>query len=217
VAADPGLSPSGFRCARFPLRAAALVGLLLAAAPAWAHGKSNLGDFYSGLSQPVFHPVSLLLLLTVGLWAAQMPEGKRLEAPLAFAVGALAGAFVGLAGLAGGLVPWTQGIVQGGALLLGVLVAARWRLPLPVAVLAAGFLGLAQGHFGTFADRSYVARPLLYALGQGLAPVLVASWFVALADRLQAVWLQIAIRVVGSWIATIALLASVLALTRRGA
>gem|GEM_PF-348941 len=204
LASGAALSHAALRSGTRPVRVASAAALLLAASPAWAHGTSNLGDFYSGLAQPVFHLVSLLLLLTLGLSAAQMPEGQRLEMPLAFSVGTLAGAFAGLAGVA---VPGTEGVVQGGTLCLGILVAARWRLPLPAALLAGGLLGLAQGHFGTFGDRETVGRPLLYALGQGLAPVLLASWFVALADRFQAAWLQIAIRVAGSWIATIALLA----------
>jgi hypothetical protein len=42
----------------------------------------------------------------------------------------------------------------------------------------------------------------------------VASWFVALAGRFRAPWVQIGFRVAGSRIATIALLVSALAWTR---
>ena len=182
------------------------------ASPGWAHGSANLGDFYSGLSQPIFHLESLLLLLAVGLWVGQTRADSQLAAPLAFAGASLIGGVIALLDVPFPAALW---IVRCGALGVGLLVALRWNPPFAGMLGLAIILGGGQGHFAAYLDRTEVGRPLLFALGLGLAPVLVTSWFVALADRFRAVWIQVAFRVVGSWIATIALLVLVLALTQR--
>jgi hypothetical protein len=55
---------------------------------------------------------------------------------------------------------------------------------------------------------------VLYALGLALAPLVTSGWLILLAERARAFWIQVGVRVVGSWIATIALLVTALALTR---
>lgn len=210
MAAAPGLNrgPRRLRIARaLPVLAA---GSLLAG-PAHAHGAANLGDFYAGLAQPLYHPESLLLIVAFGLWIGQAPGDRKLPMLLAFAGAVLAGAALAFAGVA---VPGMAWSVRGGALLVGGLVALRCVPPLAPVALLALLLGAGQGHVGSFADRQEVARPILYALGLGLAPLLVASWFILLAERYEARWLQVGFRVAGSWIATIALLVATLSLAK---
>ena len=60
------------RAAQLGRRAAlAALAQLAFAAPAHAHGNANLGDFYQGLLQPVFHLEFLLAALVLALWSAQ--------------------------------------------------------------------------------------------------------------------------------------------------
>jgi urease accessory protein len=194
------------RSAPAPLLALAL---LLAPAPVWAHGTVPIGDFYGGILEPVYHLESLLLLLAVALAATQLQGLDRGRFPLAFAAGSLAGA---LAGLGAVPLPGAAWAVRGGTLALGLAVAAR-RVPPGVAglVVAVG-LGAAQGHFGSFGDRAALSRPTLYALGLSLAPLLASGSALALADRFRAFWLEVAVRIAGSWIATVAILVAALEL-----
>jgi hydrogenase/urease accessory protein HupE len=192
--------------------AAAFAAIALAAGPAHAHGATDVGDFYAGLLQPVYHLESLLLLLALGLAAGQAPAERRHAVPLAFAGATLVGA---AAALAGGALPQADWLVRGGSAALGLLVAARWIPDPRVALILALALGVGQGQHAALADRADLARPWLYALGLALGPLVVGGWLIALADRARAFWLQVGWRVAGSWIATIALLVAALELAGR--
>ena len=187
---------------------AALLGSLLAVVgggPAHAH-TLPIGDFYAGLLQPALHLPSLLLVLGVALGATQLEGGARGGLPLAFAAGCLAG---GVAALAAGPLPAAGWIVRGGTLALGLAIALR-RVPTGVAgLLLAAALGVAQGA-DALAGEEGLARPLLYALGAAFAPIPLAGAALALVERAHAFWLEVGVRIVGSWIATIALLAGAL-------
>jgi len=187
--------------------ASAVAGLLLLPSPASAHGSAKLGDFYAGLAQPVYHPESLLLVLALALFVARDPERPAIPSLFAFVAATLAGAGVGLAAVP---LPGVDQAVRLGALAVGLVVVTAWRAPRIAAAAVAAVLGAAHGHLAAFADRALVDRPVLFVLGLGLAPLLVASWIFVLCDRVRAPWLQIGLRVLGSWIATIALLVAAL-------
>ena len=191
--------------------AAAFAAVGLAASPAWAHGSASLGDFYSGLSQPVYHLESLLLLLAFGLCVGQHTERPQLAALVTFVGATLAGSAAGLLDVT---IPGALWSVRLGTIALGLLTAASWFPPLWLAIVLGGVLGVAQGNFGSAGDSALIARPVVFSLGLGVGPILVTSWFVALADRFRARWLEIGFRVVGSWLATIAMLIASLAAAR---
>jgi hydrogenase/urease accessory protein HupE len=205
---------AGLKRARRTLAAPAAVffAVALAAGPARAHGATNVGDFYAGLMQPVYHLESLLLLLALGLFGGQAPAERRHAAPLAFAAATLVGAAVALLG---GALPQAAWLVRGGSAALGLLVAARWIPGLRLSLLLAIALGVGQGQYAALGDRADLARPWLYALGLALGPLVVSGWLIALAERARAFWMQVGWRVVGSWIATIALLVMALELAGR--
>jgi urease accessory protein len=195
--------------------ACAATALTLAAPQAArAHGSAALGEFWGGVLQPAFHPESLLLLLGVGLWVAQLREPTRWRLAIPFVVAAVGGGALGLAGAA---LPGFAWIVRGGALAAGLFVAAQRALPAAFLVGLAVLLGLGQGYAATFADRADLARPLLYLAGVGLAPLVVCGQLVMVADRFRAFWVGVAFRIAGSWIATIALLVASLELARPSA
>jgi hydrogenase/urease accessory protein HupE len=179
----------------------------LAPAPARAHGSLAIGDFYGGLLQPVYHLESLLLLLALALFTGQLAPPQQGRVPAAFALAAFAGALLGVAGLPAPPAAWA---VPAGALALGLAVAAHRAPPRALALALAALLGLAQGYAGSYPDRSELARPLLYALGMGVAPLLVSGAAIAIAERFRFFWMEVAFRVAGSWIATVALLVSAL-------
>ena len=175
----------------------------------FAHGSMAMGELYAGLLQPVLHFGSLLPILALALWAAQQGAPLLWQLPVAFAAAALAAACSALLGFA---LPGAA-LVQSAAMLgFGGLVAARVRLPAVPALALAALAGLAQGSVGTFGEPAAAARPLLYVLGFALGLGLLLFHVENLAVRAQAFWMQVGIRVVGSWIAAVGVLISVLAL-----
>jgi urease accessory protein len=131
------------------------------------------------------------------------------QVPVAFAAAALA---AGCAALAGAAVPGAAALQTGAMLGFGALVAARVRLPAPLALVLAGVAGLAQGSVGVFGEPAAAARPVLYLLGFGLGLGLLLFHVENLAVRARAFWMQVGIRVVGSWIAAVGVLIGVLSL-----
>jgi urease accessory protein len=175
----------------------------------FAHGSMAMGELYSGMLQPVLHFESLLPILALALWAVQLGEPLLWQLPLAFAGAALVAAVVGLLGVAAPFAPHVQSAAMLG---FGGLVAARLRVPAPLALGVAVLAGLAQGHVGVFGEPAAASRPVLYVTGFAIGLGLLLFHVENLAVRARAFWLQIGMRVVGSWIAAVGVLISVLAL-----
>lgn len=188
----------------------AVAAVFLAPAPVCAHGSLAVGDFYTGLLQPVFHFDFLLPAVALALWSAQLGEREVWRLPLAF----LASAFLGSVGAVLGLTltgtAWAPHVAM---LVLGVLVAARLRLPLPAMLAVGAAAGLAHGYLAVFSERATLERPVLYLLGVCSSAGLICFHLESLVLRFPAFWMQIAVRVLGSWIAAIGLLVAVLEAT----
>ncbi|MDH6591180.1 urease accessory protein [Variovorax sp. TBS-050B] len=132
--------------------AAALLALLLplaAAAHTGADGGTHHG-FAAGFMHPLTGTDHLAAMVAVGLWsalAARRAWPDLLWAPLAFAGMLLAGALMGLTGVQ---LPAVEPMIAASLLVLGLLVAARIRLPAAAAMALVGvfavFHGLAHGH-----------------------------------------------------------------------
>jgi urease accessory protein len=127
-----------------------LTALLAAVVPAAAQahpGHDVAQDLFAGLLHPLAGIDHLVAAVVVGAWAAQRGARSRTVLPLAFIVALFAGV------LASSTVPLQAGAVEqlvaASLLVLGVLLACAWRLPLACSVaLAAGFAfchGLAHG------------------------------------------------------------------------
>jgi hydrogenase/urease accessory protein HupE len=193
------------------------VAALVACVCAWpdaaiAHGTLQAGEFYTGLSQPLFHPEALLSLCAVLLWTSQQGEPAQHRLAFAFCAALLAGCAAAWIGWSPPGAVWVQ---RTGALGLGLLVAARLPLPGPLAYAIVATVGLAQGLEAIRPDLGTLQRPWLYALGLAGAALVLWGWLVVFTERFRAFWAQVAVRVVGSWIATVTLLVSALALARR--
>lgn len=175
--------------------------------PALAHGSVALGDFYTGMFHPVLHFEALLPLLALALWSGQLGDRRAWHLPLAFLAAALLGAAVGLAGIA--LWPGRAWLPLP-MLVLGLLVAARVRLPTGLAIGLAVLFGIQQGHANAYSPEQPMDRPLLFLAGFGTGIGLVLFHIVTRVARHRAFWLQTAVRVAGSWIAATGLLVGVL-------
>lgn len=135
------------------LRIPRLATVLLAALPlaAAAHTGADAGahhGFTAGLMHPLTGLDHLAAMLAVGVWSALTARSTRelAGAPLAFAAMLLAGAVAGLAGVT---LPAVEPMIAASLLVIGLLVAARLRLPGPAAAALVGafavFHGIAHG------------------------------------------------------------------------
>lgn len=148
--------------------------------PALAHAHAGVNEasgWMHGLAHPFGGLDHLCAMIAVGLWAAQMGGRAIWLAPLTFAsVMALGGAL----GMAAVPVPFTEvGIVMS-LLVLGVLVAAAVRLPLPASAAIVGVFAVFHG-YAHGAEMPQGAPGLGYVLGFMLATASLNGAGVALA------------------------------------
>ena len=199
--------------ARAFVRAATLLATsLLLASPAGAHGNANLGDLYQGMLQPLFHPEFLLAALAIALWSTQQEGRTAVAICTGFMGGVLVGSAGALLGLGGGEMPWIPCLIM---LVVGPLVAASVRVPAAAGATLGVVAGLAQGHAGTAAEVAQIGRPALWTLGLGIGAGLLGTYANAAVQRVPAFWMQVAVRVLGSWITAIGLLVGVTAVRAR--
>jgi urease accessory protein len=190
---------------------ATALALVLLAAPAEAHGNFNGGDFYAGLLQPIYHPESLLAALALVLWSTQQAPRAGFLVCAAFAAAVGLGSATALLGVR---IPGAEWGTRAAMLVFGPMAAARLRLPALLGAALAALAGLASGAAATAPEAAQITRPVLWTLGLGGGVALLGVYAHQAVWRFQAFWMQIAVRIVGSWITAIGLLVSVLAATR---
>ena len=172
------------------------------AATVHAHSlNKRFGDFYGGLLHPLTALEHLLPILALGLLAGQQGAKCARWVLLVFPAGLLGGVILG-----GHLEPnpTVEWINRLSLVALGGLVAAAVRLPLPVTVSLALLLGLTHGYEN--ADVSAPVARHLFVPGVLVSGIAVVAVFAAIAASRETNWQQIAVRVVGSWIAAIGIL-----------
>jgi len=120
-----------------------------AAVPAFAHlNPDEHGSFVAGFSHPLFGMDHILVMIAVGLWAAQIAgEEKNNKAlwivPSAF-VGTMAAGF--LLALSGVALPFVEPAILASVIALGLLVAMAVHLPIAASAAIVGVFALFHGH-----------------------------------------------------------------------
>ncbi|WP_037076425.1 HupE/UreJ family protein [Neorhizobium vignae] len=132
------------------LKRLSLTAAVLAAAtvPAFAHlNPAEHGSFLAGFSHPLFGADHILVMVAVGLWAAQIGTANNRNAlwivPLAF-VGTMAAGF--LLALGGVSLPFVEPAILASVIGLGLLVATAVKLPVSAAAAVVGVFALFHGH-----------------------------------------------------------------------
>lgn len=170
-----------------------------------AHTASKAaGDFYAGVLHPLTALEHVLSFAALGILAGQKGS-KAQSAVMLFALATMLGAvsarwipalpYVGLTNILS-------------AVVLGMLIAIAWRLPLLLVYGLAVLFGLTHG-FANGAALGPEMKAYLFVPGLGLAALVVAAYGMIVTDYLlqrRVGWLQIAVRVAGSWIAAIGVL-----------
>ena len=146
--------------------------LLVCTQIASAHpGHGSTTGFAAGVSHPFTGIDHILAMIAVGICAAQMGGRALWLLPVTFMAFMMGGGFLGIHG---GSAPAIEQGIAASVLVLGLLVAAGSRLPLPVTAafvaLFAVFHGYAHG-----AEMGTGLTPAVYALGFLLATALLLA------------------------------------------
>jgi hypothetical protein len=171
--------------------------------PAGAHlVSSGLGPFYDGGLHLLLSPEDLLAVLAVSLAA-----GRGGKAAARSGVIALPGAWgaAGLAGLALGVVPELTWLNLGLLTLTAGIVAAGMRPRTWAMAALAICVGIAFG-LDNGAAIAAVGGGAVAVAGITMAVAILTLLVSAAAVALRHGWMQIALRVVGSWIAAVGML-----------
>lgn len=146
--------------------------LLALALPSFAHAHAGAGEasgWMHGLSHPFSGLDHVCAMIAVGLWAAQMGGRALWRVPLAFVSVMILGGLLGMAAIP---VPFIEAGIGMSLLVLGVLIAAAVRLPLPVSIAIVGVFALFHG-YAHGAEMPQSISGLGYAAGFMLATALL--------------------------------------------
>ena len=201
------MNPACMRSSASRARAVFAVLLLSFAGTAHAHSTvKGVGDLYAGLLHVLTALEHILPFIALSLLAGQRGMKAHAEAVLlVFPVALMIGAALAM------WIPPLPGLAFfniASAILLGGLVAAA--LPLPRILFYGLFVifGISHG-FANGEAISQSTKAYLFILGVGLAGLGVLAYGTLMVDFLlkrKVGWIQIAVRVAGSWIAAIAVL-----------
>ncbi|RDL50711.1 hypothetical protein BLJAPNOD_01834 [Ensifer sp. M14] len=158
----------------------AATALMTSAAPAFAHlNPQEHGSFAAGFSHPLFGLDHILVMVAVGLWAAQIGGRALWVVPTAFVAMMAAGFALATAGID---LPFVEPAILASVVALGLLVAMAVRLDAPVSAAVVGLFALFHGHahggeLGSagalpFAIGFLIATAALHAAGIGLGVAL---------------------------------------------
>jgi urease accessory protein len=166
-------------------------------APALLHAHPGGGHVH-GLEHGFAHPIGgwdhLLAMVAVGLWARQLGGRAVWAVPATFVGIMVGGGILGMSGVEFGFVE--QGIV-GSVLILGLLIAAAWRLPLGASVPLVALFAFCHGHaHGT--EMPGDASGLAYAAGFVAATALLHACGIGLGMLLHRLSQPVLIRVAGA-------------------
>jgi urease accessory protein len=174
----------------------------LAPLPAFAHPMQGVGDFYAGMLHPVMTIETVLPLVAFSLLAGQQQRETAIYLLAAFPATLIVGAF--LASLLDA--PSSLGIVE---LILtaafGILVAFARRLPSWLLVALGAVLGISAG-WANAGELVGQASRFRFIAGFAVVGLLLLVYGNGLVRNLKWEWTQIAVRVVGSWIAAVSIL-----------
>lgn len=170
----------------------ALAALAATAAPAFAHlNPEEHGSFMAGFSHPLFGVDHILVMVAVGLWAAQIGGRALWGVPAAFVATMAAGFALAVSGVG---LPFVEPAILASVVALGLLVAMAVKLDATVSAAIVAVFALFHGHahggeLGTagalqFGIGFVVATALLHAAGIGLGLGIARASGGALAARL---------------------------------
>lgn len=121
------------------------IGLTVAStAPAFAHlNPEEHGSFMAGFSHPLFGMDHILVMIAVGLWAAQIGGRAFWAVPAAFVTMMAIGFGLAVAGVS---LPFVEPVILASVVALGLLVAMAVRLDPAISAAIVAVFALFHGH-----------------------------------------------------------------------
>lgn len=146
------------------------IGLTVAsAAPAFAHlDPLEHGSFMAGFSHPLFGLDHILVMVAVGLWAAQMGGRALWGVPTAFVTVMAIGFGLAVAGVP---LPFVEPVILASVVTLGLLVATAVRLDAVASATIVAIFALFHGH--AHGGELGIAGAMPFAVGFVIATALL--------------------------------------------
>lgn len=165
---------------------------------ALAHtGVGETTGFMHGFGHPIGGADHMLAMVAVGLWAAQIGGRALWVVPCAFVSVMVLGGVLGFTGVP---VPFVEEGILVSILILGILIAGAFKLPLIYSSLIVGLFAIFHGHaHGAEMPNSISAAS--YAVGFALATAMLHLTGISLGMLMQKSNLQTATRLAGAAIA----------------
>ena len=139
----------------------AIVALMLTQ-PAFAHEQAGVaGGLVSGLLHPVTGLDHLIAMVAVGIWGAQLGAPAIWVLPITFPLVMAVGAVLGVLKIP---LPMPEVIIAVSALILGLAVATRLRIPFAAATIVVAVFAIFHGYVHG-AELPGSANPLAYGVG----------------------------------------------------
>ena len=170
--------------------------------PAFAHPMQGVGDFYAGMLHPVVTIETVLPMVALSLLAGQQRRETAIHLLAAFPAALIVGALLASLGIAPSRLGIVQLILTAG---LGILVAFARRVPSWLLVALGAVLGISAG-WANAAELVAQASRFRFIAGLAVVGLLLLVYGNGLVRNLKWEWTQIAVRVVGSWIAAVSIL-----------
>ncbi len=111
---------------------------------AFAHAPDGAGSgFFTGFLHPILGLDHLIVTVAVGLWGAFLSDGALWILPILFPTITAVGAAIGIFGLE---VPLIGFVIALSGVVLGALIALRFKVQLSVAMILVGIFALFHGY-----------------------------------------------------------------------
>lgn len=137
---------------------------------AFAHtGAGQASGFGAGFIHPAGGADHLLAMIAIGLWAAQMRGGAVWAVPGTFVFMMIAAGALGMSGV---YVPYIEAGVLASVLVLGVLVAGAFKLPLAISGILVGIFAVFHG-YAHGAEIPVASDAVSYSAGFALATIML--------------------------------------------
>ena len=124
----------------------ALVSLVLITLPrlVFAHAPEGAGGgFMTGFLHPILGYDHLIAMVAVGLWGAFLGDRVLWILPIVFPTIMAVGAAIGILGLE---IPLVEFVIALSGVVLGALIALRFRAPLAIAMVLVGIFAIFHGY-----------------------------------------------------------------------
>jgi len=174
--------------------------VLLFALPSIASAHTGIGEttgFMHGFGHPIGGLDHILAMVAVGLWASQIGSRSIWIVPCTFVGVMCLGGALGFSGVS---IPFVEEGILLSILVLGVLIAGAFKLPLIYSSLIVGLFAIFHGHaHGTEMPASISAAS--YAFGFALVTAILHISGIGLGVLMQKANLQVVSRIAGGAIA----------------